>query len=61
MLDHSFRVRVFVVVFEVEIGSHALIPRFKPGSVHIGSVSSFRWVKGVCVFRRNLPPALLAE
>ena len=58
----------FLIFFlsEVEISLCTLIPIFMPGSVHNGSAGivsplRIRWVKGVCVFRCNLPTALWAE
>ena len=58
---------------KVEISSRTLIPVFMPGSVHSDSFPTLsldsgiirplrlRCVKGVCMFRCNPPPALLAE
>ena len=83
MFNSSFPA-CFFFFFKVEISLCTLIPLFRPGSVHSGSVrwdncgwifpdeshvSLFPdrfplrlcWVKAVCVFRCNPPPALLAE
>ena len=64
---HSPPVLFSSFFFEVEISWHALIPLFRPGCPSLcldsGIVSPLWlcWVKGVCMFRCNLPPAFLAE
>ena len=39
MLDNSFPACTFIYIFLKEINSHTLIPLFRTGSVHSGSVS----------------------
>ena len=60
-INSTYLVKVGPFVYHVSQSRAQYLP--PTSHIQLGIVSSLRlrWVKGVCVFRCNLPPALLAE